>query len=1031
MVAREVIIMIRLLLSIVLLSAALFASIRPVELKCEYRTNPLGIDVVRPRLSWMSAAVDPQAKGLRQTAYRVIVSSTASGDGDLWDSGKVVSNQSTHIEYAGKALASGRPAYWKVMLWDQAGQPSAWSEPAHWSMGLLLPGDWHASWIGRPEEGLPKSPESPFWPLTKANWIWQGEDPPQAGLRYFRTTFNLDRLPREASLVMGADSWFEVALNGRKVGVGMFVMMPQVFDARPYLKTGDNIITVQARSDSAGKPAGLIGSLKLDSAVVLTGRNWQASDKSDGSWAPARELGVYGIQPWGEVGFKEERRLPARYLRKDFELRKPVRRATAYISGLGLYELSVNGKRIGDSVLAPNLTDYDKRVFYNAYDVTPALASGRNFLDVTLGNGRWWAPRDTVPTFMRTYGAPQVILQLDIEYEDGTTSRVASDGSWLITTGGPIRANNEYDGEDYDARREDAARTWQAVRPMIPPPGTLVAQMSEPLRVTETLKPVKLSQPKPGVWVYDLGQNMVGWCRLKVAGLAGAKVTLRHAETVRPDGMLFLDNLRTALATDTYTLKGQGPEIWEPRFTYHGFRFVEVTGYPGEPTLEAIEGRVVHDAMTPTASFESSSNLLNRLHRNILWGVRGNYRSIPTDCPQRDERQGWLGDRSVVSRGETYLFDVAAFYSKWLQDLADAQRVDGSIPDVVPNYWPMYNDDVTWPSTFVLLPGVLYDQYGDRRIVERHYPAMKKWIDHMSRYITDGLMPRDTYGDWCVPPEKPELIHSEDPARKTAGPLIATAYFVEMLSQMDRYARILSKTDEAAQYRALAATMSAAYQRAYYDSAKGLYGNGTQTSSILTLAFSLTPADQRKALFDKLLGRIQSESNGHVGTGLIGAQWLMRTLTDNGGPDVAYRMVTKTDYPGWGYMVEKGATTVWELWNGDTADPAMNSGNHVMQIGDLAVWMYERLGGIRPDPEKPGFQHIIIRPIPSGDLSFVKVSHRSLYGVISSQWKRDGGRLELQVTIPPNTTATVHVPGRSGDSTQEVGSGTHTFVGQQ
>ncbi|MBI4877267.1 MAG: family 78 glycoside hydrolase catalytic domain [Acidobacteria bacterium] len=462
-------------------------------------------------------------------------------------------------------------------------------------------------------------------------------------------------------------------------------------------------------------------------------------------------------------------------------------------------------------------------------------------------------------------------------------------------------------------------------------------------------------------------------------------------------------------------------ETWEPRFVFHGFRFVEVTGYPGEPKLDAIEGRVVHDDLRCAGDFECSNPLLNRLHRNILWGVRGNYRSIPTDCPQRDERMGWLGDRSVVSRGESYLFDVAAFYEKWVTDIEDAQRETGSIPDVAPAYWTMYNDGVTWPSTFVLASSMLHDQYGDRRAIERHYPAMKKWVEYMRGFIKDDILPRNTYGDWCVPPESPALIHSKDPARRTDGALISTAYFHEMLRLMARHARMLGREADRTEYEALAGRMRAAFVRKFFRPERNQFDNGTQTSSLLPLAFGLVPLERRGAVWNTLVAKIEKESDRHIGVGLIGAQWLMRTLTEQGGADLAYAIATQKTYPGWGYMIGKGATTIWELWNGDTADPAMNSGNHVMQVGDLAVWMYEYLGGMRPEAERPGFQHAVVRPYPAGDLTFVKASHESMYGRIATHWRKTAGGFELDATIPANTTATVYVPAADAARVSESG----------
>ena len=484
--------------------------------------------------------------------------------------------------------------------------------------------------------------------------------------------------------------------------------------------------------------------------------------------------------------------------------------------------------------------------------------------------------------------------------------------------------------------------------------------------------------------------------------------------------------------------------MYEPHFTYHGFRFVEVSGFPGTPTLASIEGRVVHDAMAKAGEFETSDALLNRIHKNIYWGIRGNYRSIPTDCPQRDERQGWLGDRSVVSLSESYMFDVAAFYTKFSTDMSDTQRASGSIPDVVPTYWVLYNDGIVWPSTFILAPGMIERQYGDPQVIVRNYAAMKTWVEYMRTFLEDGIMPKNTYADWCVPPEKPELIHSQDPARITAPALISTAYYYHMLNLVSHYAQLAGRDADVKDYQALAATVKAAFLKKYFKPAENKFDNGTQTSSVLPLAFHMVPEENRKAVFDALVAKIEKESDNHVGVGLVGAQWLMRTLSENGRPDLAFTIVTQKTYPGWGYMVQKDATTVWELWNGDTADPAMNSGNHVMQIGDLGVWMYEYLAGIRPDEAKPGFQHFVVKPYAVAQLGYVKSTHLSPYGPIASAWKREGGKLTLNVSVPPNTSATIYVPVKNasetgglkasrveGDTTVfEAGSGSYSFAAQ-
>ena len=716
-------------------------------------------------------------------------------------------------------------------------------------------------------------------------------------------------------------------------------------------------------------------------------------------------------------------------LRHEFTVERKVRRATAYVCGLGLSEFYLNGKKVGDQVLSPALSDYSKRAFYVTFDVTKQLKKGANAAGIILGNGRFYAPRSTVPTGTTSYGFPKLLFQLRIDYEDGTPAEVVSDGSWKLTTAGPIRANNEYDGEEYDARMEmpgwsvpgfDDAQ-WQTAQGVAAPGGELAAPMIEPIRVTETLKPIALTQPQPGVWIFDMGQNLVGWCRLKVSGPRGTEVQLRHAETLKADGTLYLDNIRSAKVTDTYTLKGGGAEVYEPRFTYHGFRFVEVTGYPGKPVLSSLEGRVVHDDLQTAGEFACSNPLLNHIYRNVVWGVSGNYRSISTDCPQRDERQGWLGDRSAECKGETYLFDTAALYAKWLQDMADAQKANGSVSDVCPAYWPIYSDNVTWPSSTVIIPGALREQFADERIIARHYASAKEWMDYMSGFVKDGIIERDSYGDWCVPPEDPKLIHSNDPKRKTDKALLATAYFYHDAQLMAGYATRLGQAEDARHFTELAAKLKAAFNAKFFRADTGQYDNGSQTSCVLPLAFGLVPEGERERVFNHLVRKITDETQGHIGTGLIGGQWLMRVLTAGGRADLAYTIASQKTYPSWGYMVEKGATTIWELWNGDTADPAMNSGNHVMLVGDLGIWLYENLGGIKSDPERPGFKHIIMRPEPVGDLQFVKASHRSPYGLIASDWQKQDGVFHWNITVPANTTATVYMPAKSAESVTESG----------
>lgn len=710
--------------------------------------------------------------------------------------------------------------------------------------------------------------------------------------------------------------------------------------------------------------------------------------------------------------------LSARMLRHEFNLDKKVKSATAFISGLGLFEFYINGQKIGDQVLAPGLTEYNKRAFYMTFDVTGKIQPDKNAIGVILGNGRYFAMRGGGAENTRTYGFPKVICQLEIEYEDGTTTTVFTDETWKLTTDGPIRKNSEYDGEFYDARME--LKGWNKTgfndsgwinAELVDKPGEkLVSQPNEPIKIMDEVAPVSVSELKPGTFIFDMGQNMVGWCELFVKGKKGDKVTMRFAETLNADGSLFLDNIRTAEVTDTYILKGEGEEKWEPRFTYHGFRYVEMIGYPGVPTLTSIKGKVIHDALDVTGSFSSSNPLINQIYKNAFWGIRGNYRSIPTDCPQRDERQGWLGDRSAECTGESYIFDISKLYNKWVTDINDAQLESGSLSDVAPSYWPFYSDNTTWPGTFLFASDMLYTQYGDLKTIETNYPAMQKWINHMSSFLINGIMPKDTYGDWCVPPEDLRMINSSDPSRLTSAEYIGTAYFYYELKLMQKFALLQGKTADADEYSKTAEIVKNAFNQKFSISDEVKYSNNTCTANILALAFDLVPEEHREKITDNLLQKILSENDGHVGNGLIGGQWLMRTLTQNGHADVAYKLATQNTYPSWGYMVEKGATTIWELWNGDTGDPGMNSGNHVMLLGDLIIWYYEDLAGIKADPENPGFKHIIMKPSVSGDLTSVEASFNSMYGTIKSAWKTESGEFLWNITIPANTTATVYIP---------------------
>ncbi len=1011
-------------------------SVHVDKLQCENLVDPLGIDATTPRLSWMLVAGSADARDLRQTAYRVLVASSPEllnqDKGDLWDSGKVASSQSNQLQYAGKPLASQQSAWWKVQVWDQDGRASTWSRPASWSMGLLQPGDWKGQWIGV------KGGDAPSEELSGAHWIADHRAGP--GTRWFRGLFQISQKDPVSYALFAAAGSGEIAayVNGQKIATGLGGPRGYaVGDVTGTLHTGWNSIAIEVKPDTFS--AAMIAGLTLDRADgridhIQSDAQWKASDKEamgwqrpgfdDASWRPAQV--VSGL-PLPVVG-GERRRLAARMLRKDFVLSAVPRAAHVYISGLGYFELYLNGRRVGKDVLAPGLTDYDRRVLYVTYDVARYLHAGKNTVGIVLGNGRFYAPRMFLPAETRSFGYPEARMQLEIDSASGP-STVMTDTTWKATTDGPIRANNDYDGEEYDARLEMPGwsspgyddQKWVAAEQMPAPAGELRAQMNPPIQVDQQLRPVKIIELRPDAYIFDMGQNMMGWSRLRVRGPAGTRVTLRYAETLRPDGGLYTDNLRSARQTDVYILKGGGEETWEPGFTEHGYRYVEVIGYPGVPTLDSIMGEVVHDALAEHADFVTSNATINGIYKAILWSDLGNYRSIPTDCDQRDERQGWLGDRSAESFGETYFFDVEQFYAKWLNDIADSQKSDGRINDVAPAYWPIYSNQATWPATFFFVANMLHQQYGDDTGIEQHYAAMRRWVEHTRTLMKDDLLPVDTYGDWCVPPLTLDALQDDDPREVTAPEVLGSTYFYYELRLMSQFAAIAGHAQDQEEYDALANRIRAAFNQKYFHPETGLYADGSQTSSVLALAVGMAPDDRRAEIAKALVQDIEQRTHGHVGVGIMGQQWLMKTLTNAGYGDVAYQILTQTTYPSWGYMLAHNATTIWELWNGNVAGPAMNSGNHLMLLGDLQSWMYEDLAGIRTDPQQPGFKHILIQPRVLGDLAFVRASHDSPYGPIAVDWRRNGDAFTLHVTVPPNTTATVFMPADNRESVRENG----------
>ncbi len=853
------------------------------HLRCEYAEHPLGIDIPRPRFSWQ---LQSERQGARQSAYQIL----AESDGQtLWDSGKVQSDQSVHVEYGGPPLESGQRVEWRVRAWDENDQPTAWSETAWFEMGLLDPADWRAEWIG----------------------------------------------------------------------------------------------------------SFLVGSARAS--------------------------------------------VPAPYLRKTFRLEKPPVRARLYVTALGLYEASINGQRVGDTVLTPGWTDYHVRVRYQTYDVTDLLRPGENALGAILGDGWYcghieWRDR-------QLYGdRPKLLAQLVITHPSGAQTIIASDASWRRAFG-PLTEADLIMGEQYDARLEfpgwdapgfDDAR-WQPVETFPHPAGLrLQAQYGPLIRKQGELSAVSMTEIKEwngSRYIFDLGQNMTGRARIRVRARAGTVVRIRHAEALNPDGTLYTANLRTARAADYYTCRGDDDEIWQPRFTFHGFRYVELTGAIEPPDLSAVSGIVLHSDLPLTGEWECSDPLLNQLQRNILWSWKGNALDIPTDCPQRDERLGWTGDAQVFSRTSTFLTQSAAFWAKWLVDLEDSQSPEGNIPPTAPSTNAIRTGDggPAWADAAVIVPWNTYLAYGDRRILSERYGMMKRFVASLTAAAPDDIRVHPARTDWGGFGDWLALDGSGRTEGGTPKDLIGTAFYAHSARLLSQIAAVLGKSDDAETYAALFERVREAFQRRFV-TPDGFVSGRTQTSYVLALAFDLLPESAIPTALDWLERDIK-ERGEHLSTGFVGTSYLPFVLSRYGRADLAYALLFQKTWPSWLYAVTQGATTIWERWDGWTQDkgfqdPGMNSFNHYA-YGAIGDWLYRAVAGIDTDSREPGYKRILLHPHPGPGLTWARARLDSPYGPILSAWEIADGRFEWDVTIPPNTTALLTLPGER--ESREIGAGTYHF----
>ena len=863
----------------------------PENLKCEYRVNPLGIDAVQPRLFW---EIPDNPRGTMQGAYQVMVATSDSllskDKADIWNSGKIKSNQNIQVVYNGSPLESGKRYYWKVRFWDQHGNLSHFSRPSWWETGLMKPGDWKGTWV------------------------------------------------------------------------------------------------------------------------------------NNGTSAPESEADMY-------------KDIPNPLFRKGFALDKKIASARLYISGLGYYEAYINGKRVGDHVLDPGWTNYSKTIQYVTYDITGLLNTGKNAIGVMLGNG-WFNP---LPLYLfnrlnlrkvLTIGQPEFIAQLAVTYEDGSTSVIASDNTWK-TGKGPILMNNVYLGERYDARLEqdgwDAPgfddSGWTPAVKATSPGGALTAMIQPPVRITNIVAPVKITEPKKGVYIFDMGQNFAGVARLNVHGPAGTRVQLRYGELLYDDGTL---NDRSTIAchiwdgsyvkhrpgaplnanqTDTYILKGKGEEIYKSSFTFHGFRYVEVTGYPGKPDLESVMGLRMNSDLKPVGSFSCSNPLFNKIQENTEWTMLSNVFSVESDCPGR-EKFGYGGD--MVSASEAFMmnYDMADFYTKAIHDFANDQKPSGGMTECAPN-----NDiedqgltkdtgPIGWMLAFPWLQKRLYTYYGDRQLIEKEYDATKNLVEFIHTHAPDNLV-KTGISDHESLVTKPFMVSG-------------TAFYYDHVKTLAEFATLLGKTQDAETYKKLARDIKQAFIDKLVNKTTGAVDSATQASQAIALYYGLLPDNIENPALKLLTENISVENNDHLTTGIFGTKMMFEVLRKNNLDNLGYAVNNQRTFPSYGYMIDNGATTIWESWKG------YGSHNHPM-FGSVSEWFYKGVGGISPADDAVGFNDIVIKPFFTDSLQWMKTTYHSIRGLIETSWFRLPGEITFNVIIPGNTNAIVYFPAEDPENITERG----------
>ncbi len=929
--------------------------------------NPINLHDATPTLSW-KLPMDAGVK--KQSAYRIITASKADllpDKPDLWDSGKVDSADSAWIAYGGKPLKSRQSVYWQVMFWDQDGNSSPWSKPAHFETGLFDLADWQAQWIHlNPADNKSEGKEQPKPPVVVIEKALYGEQGKPENL--IDLTTKLGQLITE----------------------------------------GKPIITVN--NDLAGRDP-IYGTAKTLSLVVIR------DGKREEILLPEEQKHdlITGGQPAAPTAFVPQ------HLRREFAITKPVRAARLHATARGVFEIHLNGSKVGNEFMAPGWTPYARKIESVTYDVTQQVQQGKNAIGAILGEG-WYAGHLGFTKGGPTGKKPQFLLQLELTHDDGTTSTIATDAGWKATNDGPIRFSGIYDGEIYDARQEPSAwattefddSKWLPVSTQKIAADVVIApKRHHPVRITQQVPAIKVTEPQPGRFVFDLGQNIVGWPILKIPVRKDQVVTTRFAEMLEKNGTLYTANYRHAKSTNTYTAGTDGTVTWHPTFTFHGFRYVELSGFPEgtRPEKDWVTGAVLHSDFGTSGSFTSSHAMLNQLQSNITWGLRGNFLEVPTDCPQRDERLGWTGDAQVFAPAAMFNADAYSFLASWLESMRLDQLPDGAIPPIIPNVMSLGCGGPGWADAATVIPWELYVRTGDLGVLAENFDMMRRWVGWYESQAKEHLIDVESYGDWLQPSPKTGDIKGDTPR-----PLIGTAYFARSADLSARAARQLGKTEEAARLVLLSDSVKKAFTAKFFDE-KGKLTTPveTQTGYLLALGFDLLPEPLR-ADAAKNLVRLVGEAGVHLRTGFLGTPLLAPVLDRFGHTDLAYEVLFKETYPSWFFSIHQGATTMWERWNSYShadgfGDAGMNSFNHYA-YGAIGQWMYERIAGLEPDPTQPGYKHFFIRPQPGGPLTSAQAELKTPYGTALSAWKIENGIFKLKAIVPPNTTATLMLPGK-------------------